>query len=139
MLTKFDEFHCHQIVDTLDHVLDSDRQWTEKYWMNLHDKTGEVVLATGFGVYPNRNVMDGYGCVNIDNKTQHNIRLSRELRPQIEDLKIGPLSWEVIEGLKRIHVALDENEYGISYDLEFVGRVPAQQGARPRGNPPGAP
>ena len=89
MLTKFDEFHCHQIVDTLDHVLDSDRQWTEKYWMNVHDKTGEVVLATGFGVYPNRNVMDGYGCVNIDNKTQHNMRLSRELRPQIQDLKIG--------------------------------------------------
>ena len=127
MLTKYDEFNCHQIVDTLDHVLDSDRQFTEKYWMNLHDTTGKIVLATGFGYYPNRNVMDGYGCVNIDNKTQYNMRLSRELRPKTDELVVGPLSWEVIEPLKRIHVALGENDKGISYDLEFIGRMPAHE------------
>jgi hypothetical protein len=127
MLTKFDEFHCHQIVDTFDHVVDSDRQWTEKFWCNVHDTTGKLVLATGFGVYPNRNVMDGYGCVNLDNKTQYNVRLSRELRPQIEELKVGPLSWEVVEGLKKIRLTLGDNEYGISYELEFVGRMPAHE------------
>ncbi len=127
MLTKYDEFNCHQIVDTLDHVLDSDRQFTEKYWMNLHDTTGKIVLATGFGYYPNRNVMDGYGCVNVENKVQYNMRLSRELRPRTDELVVGPLSWEVVEPLKRIHVKMDENEYGISYDLEFIGRMPAHE------------
>ncbi|MEA1958775.1 MAG: hypothetical protein U9N44_03755, partial [Chloroflexota bacterium] len=127
MLTKYDEYNCHQIMDTMDHILYSDRAFTEKYWMNVHDKTGEIVMATGFGYYPNRNVMDGFGCVNISNKAQYNMRLSRELRPKTDELVVGPLSWEVVEPLKRIHVALDKNEYGISYDLEFIGRMSAHE------------
>ena len=74
MLTKFDEMTCHQVVSTFDHPETSDRAWTEKLWCNVHDTKGELVLATGFGVYPNRNVLDGYGCVNIGNREQYNMR-----------------------------------------------------------------
>lgn len=114
-------------MSTFDHVVDSDRAWTEKFWCNIHDTTGKLVVVTGFGVYPNRNVMDGFGCVNLDNKTQYNIRLSRELRPQIDELKIGPLSWEVVEGLRKIRLALGRNDHGISYELEFMGSMPAHE------------
>ena len=128
MLTKFDELTCHQTVSTFDHPEPSDKAWTEKLWCNLHDRHGKLVLATGFGVYPNRNVMDGYGCVNIENSRQVNVRLSRALRPGLEDLTVGPLSWEVIEPYRRIRIAMAESKQGLSYELEFEGSMqPAEE------------
>jgi hypothetical protein len=123
MLTKFDELTCHQTVASFDGPQTTDRAWTEKLWCNIHDTKGGLVLATGLGVYPNRNVMDGYGCVNIDNRTQHNVRLSRELRPAIDDLTVGPLSYEVIEPFRKIRIAMAENRHGLSYEVEFLGRM----------------
>jgi len=127
MLTDHDELTCHQTVSTFDHPGSSDRAWTEKIWCNVHDTTGELVLATGFGVYPNRNVMDGFACVRVGGQ-QSNIRLSRELRPRIAELALGPLSYRVEEPYRRIRVALDENARGLSFDLTFNGRLqPAEE------------
>lgn len=121
MLTKFDELTCHQEVSTFNSVGTSDRAWTEKLWCNVHDREGKLVVATGFGVYPNRNVIDGYGCVNVHNEVQHNVRLSRELRPRIDEVALGPLKYDVIEPYRRILITMDENEHGVSYELEFKG------------------
>ncbi|MCU0848336.1 MAG: hypothetical protein MUD12_10660 [Spirochaetes bacterium] len=122
MLTKFDEFTCHQVVSTFDHPESSDRAWTEKLWCNIHDSKGGLVLATGFGIYPNRNVMDGFGCVNVGNRTQYNFRASRELRPAIDEIKVGPLSYDVIEPYKKIRIALGENKYDLGFEIEFLGK-----------------
>lgn len=121
MLTRFDELTCHQTVSSFDHPETSDKAWTEKLWFNIHDKSGKFVLATGFGVYPNRNVMDAYGCLNLENSRQVNVRLSRELRPKIDEVAVGPLSLSVIEPFRRIRVAMGENAQKLSYDLEFLG------------------
>jgi hypothetical protein len=122
MLTKFDELTCHQTVQTFDQVGTTDRAWTEKLWCNLHDTSGGLVLATGFGVYPNRNVQDGYACVNVERRRQHNLRVSRELRPRIDELAVGPLRYEVLEPFRRIRLTCGDNPRGIRFDLEFRGR-----------------
>lgn len=127
MLTKYDELLCHQTVSTFDHPGESDRNWTERLWCNIHDTSGKLEVDTGFGYHPNRNVIDGFGGVTVDGKTQYYTMFSRELRPQIDEVKIGPLSWEVIEGLRRIRCVLGENEYGVSFDVEFIGRMPAHE------------
>jgi hypothetical protein len=123
VLTDYDELTCHQIVSTFDHPDTSDRAWTEKLWCNVHDTSGELVVATGLGVYPNRNVMDGFACVNVGNKEQRNVRASRELRPRIGELSVGPVHYEVNKPFRSIHLRLDENPQDISYDLEFLGRL----------------
>ncbi len=128
MLTKFDEWTCHQAVQTFDAPATTDRAWTEKLWCNVHDRTGSIVLATGFGVYPNRNVMDAYACVNRLNRRQTNVRVSRELRPGIDDLRVGPLSWDVREPYRRIGLACRENRHGVEFELEFLGTYqPAEE------------
>lgn len=121
MLTKFDEFTCHQIVSTFDHPDTSDRAWTEKLWCNMHDTKGEIVFAAGFGVYPNRNVLDGFACVNLGNRRQHNVRLSRVLRPRIDEIALGPLSYQVVEPYRKVMILMGENKYGLSCELEFIG------------------
>ena len=121
MLTKHDELTCHQVVQTFDAVDTSDRAWTEKLWCNVHDAAGELVLATGFGVYPNRNVLDGYACVNVANQRQHNLRVSRELRPRIDEVAVGPLAYEVIEPYRRVRLTCGDNPRNLRFDLEFLG------------------
>jgi hypothetical protein len=124
MLTKNDELFCHQTVSTFDRPGTSAREWTERAWIMAHDKEGSCHLAAGFGYYPNRNIMDAYTCFTIGEHTQYTVRASRELRPDIDKFKVGPFAYEVIEPLKKVHFTLDDNDYGISFDVEVEGIFP---------------
>ena len=124
MLTKYDELFCHQTVSTFDRPGTSAREWTERSWLMAHDIEGKVHLATGIGYYPNRNVMDAFTCCTIEGRTQFNVRASRELRPQIDQFKVGPFAYEVIEPLKKVRFTLDENDYGLSFDVAVEGVSP---------------
>ena len=126
MLTKYDEFLCHQIVSTFDHVETSDRMWTERTWLTAYDTSGKLHLVTSIGHYPNRNVMDAYGAVAVEGKTQYVVRASRELHPNIET-RVGPFSYDIVEPLKRVRAALDENEHGLSFDIEFEATMPPHE------------
>jgi len=119
MITKFDEFLCHQIVSTFDEVYTTDQQWYDRLWLTAHDNSGRILIDVGFGKYINRNVMDAHGGVTVEGRTQYTVRASRELWPDVDTVEVGPLSYEVLEPLKKIHVCLQENDYGISFDMEF--------------------
>jgi hypothetical protein len=129
MLTKYDEFLCHQIVSTLDHPDTSAREWTERTWFSVHDIEGNLSLVNAFGYYPNRNLMDTYVSVTVEGKTVYSIRASRELRPQIDETKVGPFLYEIVDPLKKVRSVLEENEYGLSYDIMFEATVPAHEEA----------
>jgi len=122
MLTKSDELMCHQIVSTFDCVVDSNRNWTEKTYFEAWDKSGKAIVCTGIGKYPNRNVMDGYASVALMDR-QYTVHSSRELAPDRDAAKIGPISYEVVEPLKSIRLCLGKNDYGISFDLVFEGTI----------------
>lgn len=131
MLTKYDEFLCHQTVSTFNSVHTSAREWTERIWVSVHDTSGTYHLVTGVGVYPNRNIMDAFACLAVEGKTQYNVRASRELRPGIDEVRVGPLSYEIVEPLRRIRCGLDENEYGLSYDIELEATMsPHEEGTQ---------
>lgn len=124
MLTKYDELLCHQIVSTFDHVETSAREWTERVWFCAYDTSGRFHLLAGFGKYLNRNTTDAFGSVAVDGRTQYVVRASRELRSQTDEVRVGPFSYDVIEPLKKVRFVLDENEHGLSYDLEFEATMP---------------
>lgn len=137
MLSKYDEMLCHQTTTTFDHVVDSGDNWRENVWCCAHDTTGRFFLSSHFGVSTNRNVMDASALLALDNKTQYNIRASRELRPRTDEVRVGPLAYTVIEGMKTVQLRLDENDYGMSWLVEFDARMPpheeSPQFARSRG------
>ncbi len=124
MLTKFDELFCHQTVSTFDHVVDSGRNWAEKTYFSAFDISGKIVIGAGLGRYPNRNVMDAYGGVAVEGTRQYAVRASRELRPDVDVTRVGPRSYEVVEPLSKIRHVLAENEFGVSFDIEFEGLTP---------------
>ena len=132
MLTKYDEFLCHQIASTFDHPATSAREWTERIWFLAHDTKGDFILVAGFGYYPNRNIMDAFTCLAIEGKTQHVVRASRQLRPRIDEVSVGPFSWNVVDPMKKVRVVLGDNEYGLSYDILFDATMPPHEEEPPQ-------
>ena len=52
------------------------------------------------------------------------VRASRELRPEIDVFRVGPFSYDVVEPLRAIRYRLDDNQYGLSYDITVEGYSP---------------
>src|SRR5688572_22383385 len=58
-----DELPIHQVPLSVAHMLSSDRNAYDRCYLNAHDRTGDVFLITGLGVYPNLGVIDAYATV----------------------------------------------------------------------------
>jgi hypothetical protein len=128
-LSRFDEFLAHQTPDTFDHVATSDRNFYDRYYFNMHSSSDELFVIIGLGQYPNLGVTDAFITVSIGQE-QHTVRASRELGSDRMDTSVGPLSVEVIEGLKQLRVRCEPNEWGVSADLVFTGTVEALEEPR---------
>ncbi len=128
-LSRFDEFLAHQTSETFDHVATSDRNFYDRYYFNMHASSDELFVIMGLGQYPNLGVTDAFITVSIEQQ-QYTVRASRELGSDRMDTSVGPLSVEVIEGLRTLRVRCEPNEWGISADLVFTGTVDALEEPR---------
>ena len=119
-----DELFCHQVTDTFATVGTSDLSWTEKVCAMAAARDGSLQVGFGLGKYTNRNVMDAYGGISRGVE-QVTVRASRRLSPDPETTVIGPVRYEVVEPLKAVRFALDENDaQPIAFDFVFEGTVP---------------
>lgn len=124
MLTGLDEMLSHQIVDTFSTTATSEQSWTEKIWSAIVRKDGGLGVDFGLGRYHNRGVMDGWGAVSRGSQ-QWTVRASRELRDDPTITTVGPLTYEVIEPLRKVRYALARNDIQpIAYDITFTGEMP---------------
>jgi hypothetical protein len=123
-LSPMDEFLAHQTCETFDHVFTSDRNFYDRYYFNLHSCSDELFLIAGMGQYPNLGTMDAFVSVSHGD-TIHVVRASRELGSNRLDTSVGPLRVEILEGLQKVRVVCEPNEWGLAFDLVFDGTVPA--------------
>jgi hypothetical protein len=119
-----DDLLIHQTTDTLDRVFTSDRNFYDRYYFNMHACSEELFLVAGMGQYPNLGVTDAFVCIS-HGTTQYTVRASRELGSDRLDTQVGPFSVEVLEGLKTLRLRLEENEWGVAFDLTFHGAIEA--------------
>ena len=123
-LGPLDDLLAHQTPETFDHVFTSDRNFYDRYYFNMHACSDELFLVTGMGQYPNLGVTDAFVSISHGD-TLYVVRASRELGSNRLDTRVGPFAIEVLEGLQSLRLRLDENEWGVSFDLSFDGVVPA--------------
>ena len=128
-LSPADDLLLHQTPHTFDHVGTSDRNFYDRYYFNLHGSSDEVFLITGLGQYPNLGVTDAFVSVSVGTR-QYTLRASRELGSDRLDTSVGPYGIEVLEGLRRIRITVEPNEWGITADLTFTGTVDALEEPR---------
>jgi len=119
-----DDFLAHQTPETFDHVYSGDRTFYDRYYFNCHPCSDEIFLITGMGQYPNLGVIDAFVTVSHGD-FHHCVRASRELGHDRLDTTVGPFGVEVIEGLRKLRVFCEPNEWGVDFDLVFEGFVPA--------------
>jgi len=122
MLTEWDDLLIHQMISTFDHVESSDPRWHDRYWFHLGDVEGEVLLGVGMGVYPNRDVMDGFAVATVE-RAQHNVLVSRELGRD-RYTAVGPLRIDIVRGLREIRLRLEPNDHDVTFDLVWSSTMP---------------
>lgn len=128
-ISPADDLLVHQTPETFDHVFTSDRNFYDRHYFNMHASSDELFLVTGMGQYPNLGVTDAFVSISHGD-TLYVVRASRELGANRLDTSVGPFRFEVVEGLKSLRLRLDENEWGVSFDLLFEGAVPALEEPR---------
>ena len=116
MLLGHDEYPYHQVTATFAGVGGSDPSWNDGHYVCLSDFDGTVAVAASVRLYHNNDVLDGFVCVRHEGR-QHNIRLSRRLRTDMEHLAVGPLRIEVVEPMRALRLVLADNAYGIALDV----------------------
>ena len=119
-----DEYPVHQVPLSMRHAATSDRNTYDRCYFNAHDRTGQVFLVTGLGVYPNLGVTDAYATVRRGDR-QVTLRLSDALGDDRLRQEVGPYRIEVLEPLQRIRLVCDGDEFGVGFDLTWTGSFPA--------------
>jgi hypothetical protein len=124
MPIPLDEYPIHQAPVSLQHVASSDRNFYDRSYWNAHDRSGDVFLVTGLGVYPNLGVTDAYATVRRGDR-QWAARFSDALEERTMEQRVGPYRIEVLEPLRRLRLVCDGDEQGIGFDLTWEGLFPA--------------
>jgi hypothetical protein len=127
MPSPLDELPIHQTPESLLYVGTSDRNFYDRYYFNAHDRTGDVFLITGLGVYPNLGVVDAFACVRRGDR-QWAVRFSDALTDDADTRlhpRVGGYRVEVIEPLQRLRLVCDGDDHGLGFDLTWDGSFPA--------------
>ena len=124
MPVPLDEYPVHQVPLSLRHMATSDRNAYDRSYFNAHDRSGEVFLVTGLGVYPNLGVIDAYATVRLGDH-QFTTRASDALGDDRSAQVVGPYRVEVLEPLQRVRLVCESHGPGVSFDLTWTGSFPA--------------
>jgi hypothetical protein len=116
VLLALDEYPFHQVTDTFAAVAGSDPSWNDGHYVCAANQAGTVAFTSNVRLYANNDVLDGFVCLRHAGR-QYNVRLSRRLRPDVEDLGVGPLRLEIVEPLEAIRLVLDDNDMGIRLNV----------------------
>ena len=118
MITAFDDYSIHQTAEPIAHPVSGDRNHYDRYWFNGLDAGGAFTFECGFGLYPNRFVMDGHFSLVHDGR-QHSFHASGRCPIDRTQTVIGPLQVAVEEPMRRVRLRLGPNEHGLACNLVF--------------------
>jgi hypothetical protein len=121
-----DEYPVHQTPLPMDRVTSSDRNFYDRSYFNAYDRTGEIFLVTGLGVYPNLGVIDAYAAARSGDQ-QWSVRFSDALGERGLEQRVGGYQIEVVEPLRRLNLSCVSPDGGIEFDLAWTAAFPAVQ------------
>lgn len=123
MAVPLDEYPVHQVPLSMEFVASSDRNAYDRCYLNAHDRTGDVFVVAGLGVYPNLGVADAFATVR-NGDTQMTIRASDALGTDRMHQEVGPIRVEVVDPLERVRLVCEAPEHGLEFDLVWEGSFP---------------
>lgn len=122
MLSKLDDYPIHQTSEPIAHTATSDRHHYDRYWFNGYADDAEFYFGIGAALYPNLGVMDcGFSIVR--DGEQHAFHASRRAPREPTDVNVGPFQLEILEPMRSLRVVIDDNQTGISGELNWIART----------------
>ncbi|HMK62712.1 MAG TPA: hypothetical protein VK386_03750 [Acidimicrobiales bacterium] len=113
-----DDYPVHQVALSMRHMATSDRNAYDRYYFNAHDRTGQLFMVSGLGVYPNLGVIDAFATVTTGRR-QHTVRFSDALGDDRMSARVGAYRVEVVEPLQTVRLVCEAEEHGMAFDLTF--------------------
>ncbi len=123
MLTPADDYPLHQTPEPMAFA-GTDRNFYDRFFFNGYHETEDIYFAVALGVYPQLNIMDASVCLFLDG-VQYNLRTSKEMNMDRLALQVGPIRVEIAEPLERTIIHIDDNEHGLSGQIEARALHPA--------------
>jgi hypothetical protein len=123
MPAPLDEYPIHQLPLSMAEVGSSDRNFYDRCYFNATNRTGDLFLVTGLGVYPNLGVTDAYATARVGDM-QLSVRMSDALAERSFEAKVGPYRVEVLEPLSKVRLVCDTPGRGLAFDLTWSGSFP---------------
>jgi hypothetical protein len=117
-LSGVDEYLVHNHPHPIRVMWTADQQAYERIWFTSQDRTGDLLVVCGMGIYPNLGTAEAFAIVNVRGR-HTTVRAHRRLGTDRTDMAVGPLSFHVVAPFKEWRLRLDENEYGIAFDLAW--------------------
>jgi hypothetical protein len=113
----------------MEYVGTGNRNFYDRCYFGAHDRTGDVFLLTGLGVYPNLGVKDAYATIRRGDR-QWSVRFSDALDDDRLHPRVGAYRIEVVEPLQRLRIVCDGDAHGLGFDLTWHGAFPATHEAQ---------
>ena len=113
-----DEYPVHQAPLSMARVASTDRNFYDRCYFNAHDRTGDVFLVTGLGVYPNLGVVDAFATVRTGD-TQVAVRFSDAHDGASTKTEVGGYRVEVIKPLQTLRVVCEHED--LAFDMTWEG------------------
>lgn len=120
-----DDTLWHQLPTPFDHVHTSDPRFYDRYWFAAYEESGRAALQVTMGCYSNMNVMDA-GFVLVHEGRQHNLRVSRSLRPHFVP-ECGPIRVVVVQPLSSFRVGIERGEHAAHGELTWTASLPPEE------------
>jgi hypothetical protein len=117
-LSPLDDYLIHQTPDPIRVMWTGDPRAYDRYWMMAHRADAELFIGAGGSFYPNLNRAEGYAIVNHQGR-HTSVRAFRPLGVDRADLRLGPIAPEIVRGLRHWRFVLEDNAYGIRFELDF--------------------
>jgi hypothetical protein len=124
MPVPLDEFPVHQVPLSMAYVATSDRNAYDRCYVNAHDRTGDLFVVSGLGLYPNLGVTDAFITIMASGR-QSTLQLSDVLGTDRLAQRVGPYRIEVVEPLRQLRLICEPGEHRIGLDLTWTGSFPA--------------
>ncbi|HET6152619.1 MAG TPA: hypothetical protein VFE15_06660 [Marmoricola sp.] len=96
----------------------------DRFYVNLHGRSEDVLVLLGGGVYPGSGIVDAWLIAVVDG-VQRNARFSTVLERPLRDVPgVGPFRWSAPDPAQRWRFDVDRNLTGVEVHADFVGRFP---------------
>ncbi len=118
-----DEYLVHQTEKPLAQVASDHTDWQDRFYFNIHDRSGDFAVITGLGAFPNRNMVQAF--MFAVHKGQHySYFIVRPLNNDREEMHAGTLSFSIVEPMKKWRLEVADEANGIKASLDYEPRCP---------------